>query len=95
MLESRPSPFLLCSRIQIFQQKTPVSFFEKRGSRKIVLQKGECRTWSWRREREFSFSLRNLSEPLAVLLVPNENLTACMLDVTNAVAAVLPRVFSL
>lgn len=46
-------------------------------------------------ERKFSSSLRNLSEPLAVLLVANENLTACMLDVTNAVAAVLPRDFSL
>lgn len=26
LLESRPSPFLLCSRIQIFQQKNPCFF---------------------------------------------------------------------
>lgn len=38
-------------KCKVFNKKTPGSFFEKGGSRKIVLQKGECRTWSRRRER--------------------------------------------
>jgi len=81
--------FSCVPEFKVFNKKTPVSFFEKGGSRKIVLQKENAEPGHGG-EREFSFSLRNLSEPLAVLLVANENLTACMLDVTNAVAAVLP-----
>jgi hypothetical protein len=36
--------FSCVPEFKVFNKKTPVSFFEKGGSRKIVLQKGGCRT---------------------------------------------------
>lgn len=78
-----------------FSTKKPLFLSLRKGAHGKLCSKKENAEPGHGGEREFSFSLRNLSEPLAVLLVPNENLIACMLDVTNAVAAVLPRVFSL
>ncbi len=78
-----------------FSTKKPLFLSLRKGAHGKLCSKKEDAEPDHGGERKFSSSLRNLSEPLAVLLVANENLTACMLDVTNAVAAVLPRDFSL
>jgi hypothetical protein len=78
-----------------FSTKKPLFLSWRKGAHGKLCSKKENAEPGHGREREFSFSLRNLSEPLAVLLVANEkSLHVCWMS-QNAVAAVLPRVFSL